>query len=62
MKCRNFRERKDNFHFGRFDIFLLCVTACGILVPGPGIIIGCPAVEVQSPNDRTTKEVLIWNC
>ena len=66
MKCRNYRERKDNFHFGRygfffFFLFLPCLVACGILVPWAGIKSRPPAVEAQSPNHWTARELLIWN-
>ena len=36
--------------------FWLCRTACGILVPRPGMKPGPSAVEVQSPNHRTAGE------
>ena len=38
-------------------LFLPCFTACGIFVPWPGIESVCPAVEVQSLNRCTMREV-----
>ena len=38
--------------------FWLCHTACGILVPRPGIKSGPPEVKAWSPNHWTAKEVL----
>ena len=35
---------------------------CGILVPRPGIEPASPALEAQSLNHRTAREVLINNC
>ena len=40
------------------NIFWLNHSACRIPVPQPGIKPGPPAVEVQSPNHLTTREVL----
>ena len=38
--------------------FWPCPTACGILVPQPGIEPMPPAVEAQCPNHWTVKEFL----
>ena len=37
-------------------LFLPCHTACGILVPQPGIEHRPPAVKLPSPNHWTTRE------
>ena len=39
-------------------VFLLCLMACRILVPTPGIKPGAPTVKVPSPNHWTAKEFL----
>ena len=44
----------DNF---LFYILYFGLAACGILVPGPGIKPAPPAVEMQSLNHWTTREV-----
>ena len=44
-------------HFILLLLFWLCRTACGILVPRPGIEPVPPAVEVQSLNHWTAREV-----
>ena len=44
------KSRADSdFFFFLFTFWLRC-TACGILVPGPGINVALPAVEAWSPN------------
>ena len=52
-------------HIGIFDNafvwFFDLVVACGILVPWPGIKPGSLAMEPQSPNHWTTREVLIFD-
>ena len=61
-------KSKENCQLG-FIFFLLffwpCCVACGILVPRLGIKPMFPAVEVQSPNHWTAREVpgsfLLWN-
>ena len=40
-----------------FSFFLLHYAACGILVPQPGIKPMSPAMEAQSLNHWTTREV-----
>ena len=40
-------------------MFWLCCVACGILVPQPGIEPAPPAVEAQSLNHWTAREVPI---
>lgn len=42
-----------------FNVFIYwpCDVACGVLVPQPGVEPAPPAVEVQSLNHWTTKEV-----
>ena len=40
-----------------FFFFLLCRTACGILVPQLGVKPVRPAVQAQSLNHWTSKEV-----
>ena len=44
-----------SFYF--FELFWLCLLASGILVPWPGIEPAPPAVEAQSLNHRTAREV-----
>ena len=39
-------------------MFWPCHMACGTLVRRPGIKLASPAVEAQSPNHWTTREVL----
>ena len=46
-------------HFGFSFLFWPYHTACGILVPQPGIEPAPPAVEAQSPNHWTAREVPI---
>ena len=41
-----------------FSYWVSSPRACGILDPGPGIKPVPPAVEAQSPNHWTTREVL----
>ena len=41
----------------KFFIFWLCHAACGILVTWPGIEPAPPALEAQSLNHRTTREI-----
>ena len=43
--------------FLSFFFFLLCFTACGILVPRPGIECAPSAVNEQTPNHWTTREL-----
>ena len=45
------------FVYIHYFFFWLCLAACGILVPWPGIIPAPPAVEARSPNHWTTREV-----
>ena len=50
-----------------FNVFIYwpCHVACGILVPQPGVEPAPPAVEVQSLNHWTTKEVpdfIVFKC
>lgn len=40
--------------------FLAMLRACEILVPHPGIELMLPALEAQSPNHWTAKEVPQW--
>ena len=42
--------------FLSFFFFLPCRVACKVLVPWPGIEVMPPAVEILSPNHRTTRE------
>ena len=41
--------------------FWLCRTACGTLLPRPGIEPRAPAGEVQSPNHWATRELPMCN-
>ena len=41
-----------------FNLFWPCCTACGILVPQPGIELVPPAAEAQSPSHWTTRKFL----
>ena len=41
-------------------LFWPCYTACRVLVPGPAMEPTTPAVEAQSPNCYTTREVLLF--
>ena len=45
-----------SLHDLQLFVFWLCCTACGILLPRPGIEPVPPAVEVQSPNHWTARE------
>ena len=51
------RERKAKFYFILAFIFWPCPTACGILVPRPGIESTPPAVETRIHNHWTSREV-----
>ena len=44
------------FKFLFIYLFWLCLTACEILIPRPGIEPGPSAVKVQSPNHWTARE------
>ena len=50
-------QMKELSTFCFFFFFWPCCMACGILVPWPRIEPEPPAVEVQSPNHWTTREV-----
>ena len=50
--------KKLPFYLKVILFFLPCLTACGILVPQPVTEPMSPALEMQSLNHWTTKEVL----
>ena len=43
-------ENKPRFPIKKKKIFWLCLVACGILVPPPGIEPASPALEMRSLN------------
>ena len=49
-----------HFYILFFPIFWPDQVACGILVPQPGIKLTSSALEAQSPNHWTTREVLLF--
>ena len=63
FKCQGKKGEPFYFTGDSFLSLIDCCVACGILVSRPGIKLMPPAVEAQSPNHWTTREVppVFWN-